>query len=132
MKKQELPQDKSALEGYTRDICYVKNKDGKYEKALSTGWNIKAEALDNAWDDINHRIEDARNAVINGEKSPIYYFFELRLMDMQVITGYTGFWRFTVKRHMKPHVFKKLSDKKLQKYADAFDISLEELKNFNG
>lgn len=132
MKKEELPQDKSALEGYTRDVCYVKNKDGKYEKALSSGWDVKAGALDNAWDDINQRIEDARNAVINGEKSPIYYFFELRLMDMQVISGYTGFWGFTIKRHMKPNVFKKLSDKKLQKYADAFDISLEELKKFNG
>lgn len=132
MKKEELPQDKSALEGYTRDVCYVKNAEGKYEKVLSTGWNVKSEALDNAWNDINHRIEDARKAVINGKKSPIYYFFELRLMDMMVLSGYTGFWGFTIKRHMKPNVFKKLNDKKLQKYADAFEISLEELKNFNG
>jgi len=132
MKKEELPQDKSALDGYTRDVCYVKNENGKYEKALSSGWEIKSEALDNAWNDINHRVEDARLAVKNGEKSPIYYFFELRLMDMQVISGYTGFWGFTIKRHMKPSVFKKLSDTKLQKYADAFDITLEELKNFNG
>jgi len=132
MKKEELPQDKSALDGYTRDVCYVKNENGKYEKALSSGWEIKSEALDNAWNDINHRVEDARLAVKNGDKSPIYYFFELRLMDMQVISGYTGFWGFTIKRHMKPSVFKKLSDTKLQKYADAFDITLEELKNFNG
>lgn len=132
MKKEELPQDKSVLDGYTRDVCYVKNENGKYEKALSSGWQVKSEALDNAWDDINHRVEDARIAVKNGTKSPIYYFFELRLMDMQVISGYTGFWGFTIKRHMKQSVFKKLSDTKLQKYADAFDITLEELKNFNG
>ncbi|MDH5474248.1 MAG: hypothetical protein OEX22_01005 [Cyclobacteriaceae bacterium] len=132
MEKKNVPQDKSALSGYTRDVCYVKNKDGKYEKALSTGWEVKAEALGNAWDDIHNRVEEAKIAVKNGKKSPIYYFFELKLMDMHVISGYTGFWSFTIKRHMKPHVFKKLSNRKLQKYADAFDISLEELKNFNG
>ena len=120
MKKEELRQDKSALEGYTWDVCYVKNEDGKDEKVLSSGWDVKAGALENAWDDINHRVEEARNAVKNGEKSPIYYFFELRLMDMQVSSGYTGFWGFTINRHMKPSVFRKLSDKKLQKYEKLF------------
>jgi hypothetical protein len=36
-------------------------------------------------------------------------------------------WR--VKRHLKPRVFKRLSEKTLQKYAEAFNISIEELKN---
>ena len=39
-------------------------------------------------------------------------------------------WR--VKRHFKPRVFKKLSAKVLQKYADAFEISVAELKAFSG
>lgn len=132
MKKEELPQDKSALEGYTREVSYVKNKDGKYEKALSTGWDVKSGALENAWDDIHDRVAEAREAVKNGTKSPVYYFMELRLMDLQVLAGYTGFWGITIKRHMKPKVFAKLSEKKLQKYADAFEITVEELKSFNG
>ena len=132
MKKEDLPQDPGALEKFTREVCYVKNADGKYETALSRGWEVKKQALDSAWDDVNERIEDARKAVANGEKSPIYYFMELRLMDLSVLSGYTGFFPFFIKRHLKPSVFKGLSDRKLEKYAGAFDVTLQELKNFKG
>jgi len=132
MKKEELPQDESALKVMTRELCYVKDSDGKYTTGLSTGWEVKREALNNAWEDINERVEAARNAVKSGEKSPIYYFMELRLMDLPVLKGYTGFWGLTIKRHMKPSVFKSLSDKKLAIYAKAFDITVEELKKFKG
>jgi hypothetical protein len=132
MKKEDLPQDKSALGAMTREVCYVKNSDGKYTTGLSTGWEVKKDALDNAWEDIKERVEAARIAVKNGEKSPVYYFMELRIMDFQVLSGYTGFWKFNIKRHLKPDVFKSLSDKKLSRYAKAFDISIEELNNFKG
>lgn len=132
MKKEDLPQDKSALGTMTREVCYVKNNDGKYTTGLSTGWDVKKDALDNAWEDIKERVETARIAVKNGEKSPVFYFMELRIMDFQVLSGYTGFWKFNIKRHLKPDVFKSLSEKKLSRYAKAFDISIEELKNFKG
>ena len=131
MKKEELPQDQSALTQMTRELMYVKDKDGKYTTDLSTGWDVKREALDNAWDDIKERVEAAKLAVINGEKSPIYYYMELKIMDFSVLSGYTGYWKFTLKRHLKPNVFKSLSDKKLLKYAKVFNISLQELKKFN-
>ena len=63
MKKEEVPQDKSALENVTRELMYVKNKDGKYTTDLSTGWDVKKEALDNAWDDINERVKETALAV---------------------------------------------------------------------
>ena len=132
MKKEDLPQDESALTNITRELMYVKDKEGKYTTDLSTGWEVKKSALDNAWDDIKERAEDARLAVKNGEKSPIFYFMELKIMDLTILTGYTGFWRFTIKRHMKPAIFKALSEKKLTIYAKAFEISLDELKNFKG
>ena len=132
MKKEDLPQDPSALVGVTRDVCYVKDKDGKYTTDLSIGWDVKKQALDNAWDDINERVQEAAAKVKIGEISPIYYFMEKKLMDISLLSGYTGFWKFTIKRHFKPSVFKSLSDSKLEVYAKAFDISLDELKKFNG
>lgn len=130
MKKNELPQDKSALDNFTREVCYIKNKDGKYETGLSTGWETKKVALDNAWEEIDRRVNDAKKSIANGEASPILYYQELKLMDMPILAGYTGFWPWQIKRHMKPAVFKRLSEKKLSVYAKAFEISLEELKNF--
>lgn len=132
MKKEDLPQDPSALVGVTREVCYVKDKDGKYTSDLSTGWDVKKQALDNAWEDINDRVQEAAAKVKSGEISPIYYFMEKKLMDISLLSGYTGFWKFTIKRHFKPSVFKSLSDSKLEVYAKAFDISLDELKKFNG
>jgi hypothetical protein len=132
MKKEDLPQEPGALSRLTRELCYVKNEEGKYETALSKGWDIKKEALDSAWDEVNERVEAARKAVANGEKSPVYYFMELRLMDLQVLAGYTGFFSFFIKRHFKPSVFAKLSERKLEKYASAFDVTVNELKNFKG
>lgn len=132
MKKENLPQDKSALETLTRELCYVKNEDGKYTTGLSTGWEVKKNALDNAWEDVHERVKDASIAVKNGNKSPVFYFMELRLMDLQLLSSYTGFWKFNIKRHFKPEVFKKLNEKKLNIYAKAFDISVNELTNFKG
>ncbi len=132
MKKEDVPQDPSALVGVTRDVCYVKDKDGKYTTDLSIGWDVKKQALDNAWDDIKERVAEAATQVKNGEISPIFYFMEVKLMDITLLSGYTGFWKWTIKRHFKPSVFKNLSDTKLATYAKAFEISVEELKNFHG
>ena len=132
MKKEDLPQDQSALEGITRDLCYVKDSNGKYTTDLSKGWEVKKQALDNAWNDINERVTDAAKLVAKEEISPIYYFMEKKLMDLTLLSAYTGFWKFNIKRHFKPSVFKSLSDKTLQSYANAFEISLNELKHFKG
>lgn len=132
MKKEDVPQDPSALLGVTRDVCYVKDANGKYTTDLSIGWDVKKQALDNAWDDIKERVSEAALQVKNGEVSPVYYFMELKLMDVTLLSGYTGFWKWTIKRHFKPSIFKILSDAKLMIYAKAFEISVEELKNFRG
>ena len=132
MKKENLPQDESALKDITREVYYVKNEDGKYEKGLSSGWQVKADALSEAWVEIARKAEEAANEVKNNTKSPIYFFMIVNIMDLPTLSGYTGFWIFTIKRHFKPSVFNKLSDKKLEKYASTFRISIEEIKQFNG
>jgi hypothetical protein len=131
MKKADVPQDKSGLIDFTREVYYVKNEDGKYETELSTGWETKTTALEETWKEINRLTEEAKRKVLAGEVSPIAYYMEEKLMDFNVLCGYTGFWKFQIKNHMKPSVFNKLSDKKLAKYAAAFEISIEQLKNFN-
>lgn len=131
MKKEDIPQDDGALNKLTKEVVYAVDQSGKYTTELSTGWEVKAEALDLAWEDIQKRIELARKKVINGEASPLLYFMELRLMDTGIISAYTGFWKWTIRRHMKPAVFNKLPVEKLQKYASAFNVTVEELKTMN-
>lgn len=132
MKKEDLPQDKSGLEDFTRELYYVKNENGEYEQALSTGWQIKSDALDGAWEEAKRRMNTAAKAFKNGKASPILFYMEKNLMDIVTLAGYTNFWSFSIKRHLKPKSFKKLNDKKLKVYAKAFRITIDELKNFDG
>lgn len=133
MKKHNLPQDESNLKSANMtEVLYVTDENDNYTTANSIGWDAKKAALDESMALINERIEEAKQNVANGTASPILYFMELNKMDFQVLAAYVNMWQWTVKRHAKPKIFKKLSDSTLKKYADAFDISVEELKNFDG
>ncbi|HKL71396.1 MAG TPA: hypothetical protein VJ855_01975 [Marinilabiliaceae bacterium] len=130
MKKEELPQDRSALQGYTRELHYVKNEEGKFTTGLSSGWEVKASALENAWEDVHEQMDEAKELVVKGEKSPLYFLMIKNLMDISILSSYTGFWKIRLRRHFKPSVYKNLSDNVLLKYAEAFSMTLNEIKEF--
>ena len=129
MKKEDVPQDHSSLGNITKEICYATDNTGKYVTQLSRGWEIKTTALDVAWNEIDERIKTARQKVLDNEASQVLYFMELRLMDAGIVAAYTGFWKWQIKKHMKPAAFKKLSKEKLKRYAEAFNISVEDFIN---
>jgi hypothetical protein len=130
MEKDQVPQDQSNLtKNNVKELLYATDENGNYTTTLSTGWEPKTIALSNSIDEINERIADAKQQVLNGEASPIVYFMEVNKMDLNILSSYVGFWKWRVKRHFKPSIFATLSDKILQKYADTFGISIEELKN---
>ena len=131
MKKEDVPQDLSSLGRITKEVCYATDNSGKYVTELSKGWDVKITALDAAWEDIESRVSYAREKVLNKEASPLLYFMEKGLMDVAILADYTGFWKWQIKRHLKPGVFNKLSDKKLQRYAEVFSVSVEDFTNMN-
>jgi hypothetical protein len=128
MKKENIPQDPSALDKFTKEVCYAVDSSGNYVTELSSGWEVKSTALDVAWKDIEERITAAKQKVLLKQASPLLFFMELRLMDTGIVSAYTGFWKWQVNRHLKPSGFEKLSQKKMQKYAEAFNVSITELK----
>jgi len=129
MKVNELPQDPSVLDKFTRDVVYVVDDSGNYTTGFSRGWEVKATALNLAWEDIEKRIAEAKQKVLDGEASPILFFMELRLMDPPILASYTGFWKWQVQRHLNPKVFRKLSDNKIRRYAEVLEVSIDDLKN---
>lgn len=130
MKKKEVPQDHSNLgSANIKDMVYALDENGEYTTELSTGWEPKTIALDNAIKIIEERIEDARQRVQKSETSPIEYYMEVHKMDIPILASYVGLWKWRVKRHFKPSVFQNLNTKTLQKYADVFEITIEQLKH---
>lgn len=132
MKKEEVPQDKSPLgEGNIQELYYAVDENGEYTTALSSGWEPKTIVQRETLNVYNERIEDARQQVIQGKVSPIVYYMELHRMDWSTLAGYMGLWTWRCKRHGKPNVFKKLSPQTIEKYAELFGITPEELNAFN-
>lgn len=133
MKKDSIPQDESSLASKDmKEVCYAVDENGEYSTALSTGWKPKTIALEVTMNDLNERIENAKELVLKGKKSPIVYFMELSRMDWSILASYMGKPKWIIKRHAKPKVFKKLKDTVIKKYAEVFEIEVNELTDFNG
>ncbi len=130
MKKEDVPQDESSLsKANLREVVYAVDKDGNYGKALSSGWDAKTIALNESLQLIDEQVAETIQKIKEGILSPIAYYMEIQRMDVVVLSGYVGLWQWRVKRHLKAKVFKKLSKKIVNKYAEAFEISVSELKN---
>lgn len=134
MKSTDVPQDDAnMLQGRFKEPVYSLDKDGNYTIVKSVGWDPKNEVMQEAWDVIKEKVNKTKQKVINGELSPIAYYLEKNIMDIGLLANYMGFWKWTVKRHLKPKNFAKLKNEVLEKYANVFDITKEELmdtKNF--
>lgn len=132
MKINEVPQDKEAFKGKSdvHKLIYATNEDGSYTSVNSEGWEVENLATTQAWEAVLEDLKETERKVKNGELSPIPYFMQKSLMELPVLAKYVGKWKWQVKRHFKPAVFRKLDDKTLEQYCKVFDISLNELKTF--
>ncbi len=128
MKINEVPQDGAFLvEGKIRDLCYVVDDKGHYTKVLSKGWTPKNDAIRLAWNMIYENAEEIRRQVLSGILSPIALFMELNVMDVSILASYTGLPRRKVRKHLKMKGFRKLSPEHIRKYADALNLTVDEL-----
>jgi hypothetical protein len=115
--------------GLSRELSYHYREGGNYEKVVGFHPEQDRVILQQAWDLFNERIEEARQKVIRGEVSPVVYYMEKNLLDPMNLSMMSGIAIWRVKRHFKPRVFKKLNEKTLKKYAEAFNVTIEQLHN---
>jgi hypothetical protein len=128
MKENEVPHDKGAL-GELQEVYYVTDNEGNYTTSLSEGWEVKDIAIQASISLLEEQLLEAKELILAGKQSPIPYYMLRTRMDWATLADYMNRWQWIIKRHKKPQVFKKLSEKTLQKYASLFGISIEELKN---
>ena len=133
MKLREVPKDDAnVMEGKTSFIQYAVDDEGNYVQEKSPGFQPQNVALEQAWDEVNERRTEALNMVIEGSKSPIFFFMHREIMDEKILSEYVGMAKWRVKRHMKPSVFKKLKQEQILKYLELFKLDNEDdLMKFN-
>jgi hypothetical protein len=81
---------------------------------------------------VHEKTKEALQEVIQNKKSPIYFFMHREMMDISLLAEYMGFWKWKVKRHLKPSIFSKLDKEQLAKYAEIFRLEdVNDLANFD-
>jgi len=130
MKVNEIPQDNIRTLGSLKKAVYALDENGQYQRAPTTGWEVEEIVLLDALADYDRKAEEARQKVLDRQSSPIAYFMYMRRMDTVTLAQAMGLFRWQVKRHMKPHIFRKLDAARLQQYADLFRIPVEALTRF--
>lgn len=129
MKKNEVPQDDENLfEGKFKVVKYALDDDGNYGTVGSSGWEPENTVLNQAWDEINKKVEATLKKIESGELSALAYHMEKNIMDVGMLSQYMDISKRNVSKHLEPNGFNSLDEKTLIKYAEVFDISVEELK----
>lgn len=129
MKKDEVPQDDENLfEGKFKVVKYAVDENGNYGTVGSVGWEPENTVLNQAWDEINKKVAEAKEKVEAGEWSPLAYHMEKNIMDVAMLAQYMDISKRNVSKHLEPAGFNELDGKTLARYAEVFDISVEELK----
>jgi len=114
--------------GQSRELFYYYDQDGRYVKKVGFHGEPTRVILQQAWDTFAERSEAARQKVLAGKASPIVYYMEKIFADPMNLAMMAGIPIWKVKLHLRPAFFKRLSERTLQKYAQAFNITVEQLK----
>lgn len=129
MKTKDVPQDLKYYKGTViRDQDYAIDENGHYQMVCSDGWAPKNEALEITIDAIDDECREIIRRIRAGETSPLEYHMVKGLMDIGLLSSYSGFSKRTIRKHFKPDNFNNLDDATLGKYADVLRITVDELK----
>jgi hypothetical protein len=126
MQKKDVPQDKG-IYGKWHGISYAVDESGKYVLIPSAGWEPANWANRQAWDQLEQEIAEILEKVREDKLSPLAYHMARNLMDVKMLSRYTGLACWRVKRHLKSRVFRHLDPALLERYAKAFKIGTEQL-----
>ena len=131
MKVKEVPQDDiKTFKGFGTKAMYAVDENGQYTTIPTSGWEVEEVVLRDVVDDFAKLAEEAKSRAIRGNTSPIEYFMNKYFMDLPALAAGMGLAKWRIKRHFNPKIFSRLNDKLLQRYADFFNLDVDELKNF--
>ncbi len=130
MKLDEVPQDHSATYAGHRKLVYAVDAAGRYQSAPSDGWETEAFATELAVATLQEQEAEALAAWQAGQLSPLKCLMYRYRLDEAALAQITGLWRWRIRRHFRPAVYRRLPATILARYAQAFGLPLEELTRY--
>lgn len=129
MRHIDIPQENNSTLNGQKKVMYGTNEKGEFQR-VNYGSSVEEFATITAVEEYLVLEKESLEEIKKGLASPIQYFMYKNRMDLATLSGVVEMFSFRVKRHLKMKHFKKLNDKILNKYASAFNIKPEELKDF--
>jgi len=127
MKKEEIPQQNAkAFMGHSK-LLYAVDDQGRYVPAPCNGWEAEEIVLDQAIAEYVRLAEDAWRRAKAGAASTLEYHMYRQRMDLTLLAQTTGFFKWRVRRDLRPGALPKLSAARRSRYADVLGTPAEEL-----
>jgi hypothetical protein len=121
-------QEEDLIYKNNRELFYSFDKEKNcYIRKVGYQYQANQVIIKQGWDVLEERMNEIKNKIVQGELSPLAYFMEKNQMEIPMLAGYSGFRKWSVKRHLKPKHFSKLSNTTLEKYASVLDVPVSQL-----
>ena len=127
MKISEVPQERGINPENIQEVCYAVDESGRYVLSDSAGWEPKNIVNDQAWEIVKAQVQAVLEQIQAGKLSALAFHMAKNQMNTGLLSRYVGFSRWRVKRHLRPAVFRRLEPDVLRRYADVFEITVEQL-----
>lgn len=108
-------------------ISYVANNKGNQELVQGSMWSPVDDVNNLAWQEIDKHIEASKDKVAAGQASCLHYYMTANQMDTSLLASYTRQPRWLVRLHLIPFCFSRLRPVTLNKYAEVFNVSQDDL-----
>jgi hypothetical protein len=128
MDERAVPQDDAKAYMGMKKALYARDAGGRLTVVRSSGWEAEEIVLDQAIAEFEREAAQALERARSGQSAPLEYHMFRRRMDVVLLAQSTGFFRWSVRRHLRPAVFAALPRAKKERYADALGMSVAELE----
>ena len=110
-----------------KTVSYVADSNGEHKLVSGSVWQPVNIVNRQAWQEIEKHIELSKQKIAAGRVSCLHYYMTANQMDIGLLAGYTGQSRWLVRLHLVPFFFRKLRAGTLNRYAEVFQVSTEDL-----
>ncbi len=124
MKKDEVPQDESFLEGHQK-AAYAVDEHGKYTVVPSRGYEPERVATSLALEAQDRDLRAAWERVKARRASPLAYHMTQRQLTPGMLAEYVGVSSLRVRWHLRPLGYRMMSIGMAMKYCSCLDIPIE-------
>ncbi|MER0042442.1 hypothetical protein [Pseudomonas sp. MGal98] len=130
MKLDEVPQDPDSAYGGHSKLLYAVDDKGHYRGAQSAGWEAESFSTQLAVAELQAQEAEAYAGWQRGELSPLKCLMYHYRMDEPALAQIAGLWQWRVRRHFRPEIYRRLNDSVLGRYAEAFGLTVDELRRY--